>query len=39
MNTFAAVITTEQRSELMAQLDALLYETPEQGVASLGPAH
>lgn len=35
MHTFAAVITPEQRSELMAQIDTLVYETPEQGVASL----
>lgn len=34
LRTFAEVITPEQRVELMAQIDTLLYETPEQGVAS-----
>jgi hypothetical protein len=37
MRTFAEVITPEQRSELMAQIDTLLYETPEQDVALLRP--
>lgn len=37
LRTFAEVITPEQRAELMAQIDMLLYETPEQGVASLIP--
>ncbi len=37
LRTFAEVITPEQRREIMAQIDTLLYETPEQGVASLHP--
>ena len=38
LHTFAEVITPEQRRDLLAQLDTLLYETPEQTLASLGPA-